>query len=135
MRAKVMRLSGRTAGTDACIAFLQRTGQFSTKELELIRRANAFVEESNGMIHLRSEGLDLALAAAAIAALALLAGVWIGWVLFSDQSGLQLIFNSYAVGSVLGLIAGRVLDKSFRFESIREKIQAVAPCFVRRTAQ
>lgn len=130
VRAQVMRLSGRSAGKEACIALLHQTGRFSAKELELIRRADALVEESNGTIHLRS-GLNLALATVAIASLALLAGVWVGWVLFSDQSGLQLVVNSYVVGSVLGFIAGRVIDKSFRFESLREKIQAVVPCLVR----
>lgn len=129
IKARVYRLMGRTGGTEACIEWLRHTGEFTDKDLNLIRRAKLFYEEAEGIVLLRSSGLNPMAAVAAIATITFVAGIWVGWVLFTEHSGIQTVANSYAIGAVLGLIADRILDRSLRFELIRNKIQSIAPWF------
>lgn len=126
-RKAVLRLAGRSEGGDACIEWLRKTGQFSETELRTIRRAGLFVEDSAGRALMREAGLSPLAAAIYLGILCFLSGMWVAWVLVTDNVGLQLIVNSLALGLVLGTIAGRVIDRSFRFERLRAKVAFLAP--------
>lgn len=130
-KARVMRLRGRSAGIEAHIAWLRETRAFDEEDLNRVRRAKLFYEDTTGAVLMRARGLDLATANAVIATIAFTAGIWVGQVIFTDRVGIQMVANSYAVGSVLGFVAGRVLDRSFRFQQIREKVLSVAPWLTR----
>jgi len=129
VKARVVRLSGRTPGIEARIDWLRKTGAFDEKDFTSVRRSKLFYEKPTGEVLMRMKGIDLATANAVIATLALVVGIWAGWVIFSGHSGIQMIANSYVVGSTLGVIIGRVLDRSFRFQRIQANVLAVAPWF------
>lgn len=125
--ALLHHLSGRTPSTEACIDWLKKTGKFSEPELNLIRRVKLFYENATGHVLLRQRRLSDAHAVFLLSLLTFSAGVWVGWVLFSSNAGLQQIANSLAFGIILGTLARIVLDWSFRSARVREKVLGVAP--------
>jgi hypothetical protein len=127
--ALLLRLSGRSPGAEACIDWLRSTGQFSEPELNLIRRAKIFYEISTGNVMLRQQQLSEISATSLLTLLTFGAGMWVGWVLFTENAGLQQIVSSLALGTVLGTLARIILDLSFRYARVREKILRVAPWF------
>jgi len=120
-------LSECSKGTEACIDWLKKTGQFLDKELDLARRVQLFDQTESGSIVIRQKPLSGRWAVILIAGIFFLVGLWVGWVLFTNNSGFQQIAYSYAVGMILGNIAGYVLDRSFRFACLRDKVLSVAP--------
>lgn len=119
--------SAKLPRVEACVEWLRKTGQFSEKELDLIRRFKLIYQTATGHIFLRKQRLSKDKAAFLLSLLAFIAGVWVGWVLFSDHTGLQQIANSYAFGTIFGTGMRYVLDLSFRFARMHEKILGVAP--------
>lgn len=127
LKAKIIRLTGRSAGITACLEWLRKTGEFSEEDLKVIRRANLLYEKESGAVFLRTRGLRLTTATGMIAATTFFGGIWIGWLASVDRVGFQLMAESLAIGGILGLIAGRVRDCSFKFENIRERVSSLAP--------
>ncbi len=127
LKAVVHRLSGSTPRLETFVAWLGKTGRFSEKELRRIRRVGLFREEETGQIAINKNMLSLGKATIILCLLFLIAGIWIGWVIFGSRGDFQGIVNSFALGIIIGAIASIVLDKSFRFKQIKTKIELVAP--------
>lgn len=130
LKARVIRLTGTTEAIEACFNWLRKTGVLTDKDLVEARRGKMFYQETETSVLMRSKGLNLTTAMAAIATITFLAGIWAGWVLFGPRSGIQMIANSLIVGSFLGVIICRILDRSFRFERIRAKVRSIAPWLI-----
>lgn len=127
--APVYKLLGKSERVEACVDWLRKTGQFTKQELDLIRRIKLFREEKSGCIFVPQELVSLAKATILISALSFLAAIWIGWILFTDHAGLQQIACSFSFGTIVGTLVGYLLDRSFRFERIRNKVLSISPRF------
>jgi hypothetical protein len=125
--AHFRRFLGHSDRVDAVIAWLGETGQFNKKDIERIRRIRLFEEKSDGSVVVREQPLPESMASLVTAIVALLTGGWVAWVWFAANGDLQLIANSYALGTVLGSVVCMALDKSFRFAKARQRVLAVAP--------
>lgn len=118
---------GRSERVEAVIAWLRQTDQFDDKQIERIRRIGLLEEKEDGSVVVRGQPISESLASLVAAFLASMTGGWIAWVWFAAEGNLLLVSNSYAVGWVFGTIVGYMLDKSFRFAKMREKILSIAP--------
>lgn len=127
IHAAILSLTGRTPGTEALIEWLRRTGEFSEKDLRLIRRVKLFYEGKSGQSLMRETGIALETATFQMMILCVVAGIWIGYIIFADRVGILEISNSFALGLFFGAIAGMLLDRSFRFKRIRDKVASIAP--------
>lgn len=132
VRSAVYYLTGKTARTEACIEWLRKTGRFTEGQVKTARRVRFFTEEENGQVVVRKQPLQEQHATLIIGLLCLIAGLWIGWVLFGSQTGLMQIVCSYLIGLTLGAAAGRALDYSFRLARLRCKVLDMAPVFADR---
>lgn len=118
---------GRSDRVEAVIAWLRQTDQFDDKQIERIRRIGLLEEKEDGSVVVREQPISESLASLVAAFLASMTGGWITWVWFAAEGNVLLVSNSYAVGWVFGTIVGYMLDKSFRFAKMREKVISVAP--------
>ena len=129
MRATIHALSGRSPGAEACLAMLRKTGRFTTRELRIIRRVKMFEERELGGVTLRPQKISSWQAALWIAALCFIGGVWAGWVIGTHQTQPEQMIFGVWFGTLLGMVAGYVVENSFRFARVKEKVLAVAPWF------
>lgn len=121
------RLNPVREGKDAFLDWLKSTRRLTEGELSLARRVQLFDQDSQGRLTLRSRRISEAQAAGIIGVTCLVAGLWCGWVLFSDRDGLQQVINSFLCGALIGRIAAYVWDQSIRFERLRSKVSEIAP--------
>lgn len=121
------QLSPGREGKEAFFDWLKSTRRLTEGELSLARRVRLFDEDAQGRLSLRARRISEARAAGIIGVTCLVAGLWCGWVLFSDRDGLQQVINSFLCGALIGRIAGYVWDQSIRFERLRSKITDIAP--------
>jgi len=115
---------------EATIAWLEKTGEFSTKELNRIRGIPVLVESDNQEIRLNQRLLGRELATFILGLINLIAGISIGWLLFSEGSGMQQVLQGAGIGMALGAMTNLVLNRSFRFYQSSSRIQQVAPWLV-----
>lgn len=128
MKSMILRLNGRSEGTEACIEWLRKTGKFTATEIATIRRINLFVEQRSGQVIMRRNAMSLAKAAAAISFIFFLAGAFVGCVLSSDgHLGMPPFFALYATCGIMSAITTVLLDRSFRFVRVRDKVSQLAP--------
>jgi hypothetical protein len=127
VKGALHRLSPGREEKEAFFDWLKRTRQLTEGELSLARRVQLFDQDSQGRLRLRSRRISEAQAASIIGVTCLVAGLWCGWVLFSDRDGLQQVINSFLCGALIGRIAAYVWDQSIRFERLRSKVSEIAP--------
>lgn len=118
---------GRSDRVEVVIAWLRQTNQFDDKQIERIRRIGLLEEKEGRSVVVRDQPISKSLASLVAALLASMTGGWVAWVWFAAEGNLLLVSNSYAVGWVFGTIVGYMLDKSFRFAKMREKVLSIAP--------
>lgn len=135
LNATLHRLSGLNPSTEACLQWIKSTGQLSELHLNRIRRTNPFRKNANGNIVLKEQPLSYDKAVFLISMFSVFAGIWIGWIAFTNNVGVLQIIYSLAVGMSLGTLAGIVFDNSFRFAEMRDAIVKVAPWFQDRDEQ
>ena len=121
------RLCPGRDGYEAFLDWLRSTRRFTDGELSLARRVRLVDEDVQGRMRLCPRKISEALAAVIIGVTCLVAGLWCGWVLFSDRDGLQQVINSFLCGALIGRIVGYVWDQSIRFERLRSKVSEIAP--------
>ena len=123
----VRSLIGPTPKVEACIRWLNKTGQFKDVEIRRIRRINLLVEDPSGRISVNKNTISLNTASILLCILCLLSGLWIGWIIFGSQGDIQGIAYSIALGMITGATARSILERSFRFYEIKTKVVATAP--------
>jgi len=126
-RALLLRLVGRSEGTEACLEWLRHTGRFTETEIATMRRIKIFIEQNNGQVILRRDALSLLTATAGIAFLSFVAGGLVVWITVDTHLGVSTIFTVWLLGWVIGSIAGLLFQRSFGFVRIRDKILQLAP--------
>lgn len=126
-RAIIRRLSRRSLRVEAVMEWLERTGQLDRKTILRIRRTRLLQALPNGKVVVRRQPLSEKAAALVCAAASFLVGMWMSWVWFAAEGNIELVCLSVILGSLLGSIAGRALDMSFRFSDARNKVLQLAP--------
>ena len=129
MRATIHVLSGRSPGAEACLAMLRKTGRFTKRELRIIQRVKLFEERPQGGVALRPQKISNWQAALWIGAFCFIGGVWAGWVIGTHQTQPEQMIFGIWFGTLLGMVAGYVLENSFRFARVKEKVLTVPPWF------
>ncbi len=126
-RSTIRRLSRRSPRVAAVEDWLARTGQLDHKTILRIRRVKLLQALTNGKVVVRRQPLSEKAAALVCAAASFLVGMWMSWVWFAAEGNIELVCLSVILGSLLGSIAGRALDMSFRFSDARNKVLQLAP--------
>jgi len=126
---RLSRLSVGSAELERCVDWLKKTGKFNDREIALVRQVHLFHETESGMFVVGTQRLSDERASVLLASLVFLGGLWVGWVLFADNEGLQQISNSFALGAVFGTVAQYAFNYSFGTRRIRDKILKIAPWF------
>jgi hypothetical protein len=127
VRAKVLHMFGRSEGIEGMIAWLRGTGRFEESKLKLVRRAKVLIEDENGHVFVRKQGLAIEIALMGLVSISFMLGFWVCWLISSNGSSLAEIGWSYCIGTIAGAIIGRLLDRSVKFEKIQKEVLVVAP--------
>lgn len=106
---------------------LQSTHVLDEKTARSVRNLGILLEAQDGSIVIRNLALPADKAMFLLSAISVLTGIYIGWVWFYAPGSLALIIQSSGVGMIMGIAAGRVLDRSVRLWPIMEKIESAAP--------
>ncbi len=125
----VRRLTGNSASASACVEWLKTTNQFSKRDLQIISRVRLFLDQGDGLVSLRPQRISNWQAALWLAGLCFIGGVWAGWVIGTHQTQPEQMIFGIWFGTLLGIVAGYVLENSFRFARVKERVLAVAPWF------
>lgn len=125
--ASARRLFGGSREVDALIDWLAGTGHFDQKQILRIRRVKLFAETSDGEIVIRPQPIKESIATSWVSLLSMFIGGFVVWAWFGAEGTPNLIANSFALGTIFGALAGKVLDYSFRFAAIRDQVLEVAP--------
>lgn len=126
IRAKVLHVLGRSDGIEGMVTWLRKTGHFEEWQLKLVRRAKVLCEDENGHVFVRKHGLAIEIALAGVATISFMLALWVCWLISSNGS-LAKIGWSYCIGTLTGVIAGNLWDRSVKFEKIKKDVLSVAP--------
>lgn len=123
---KVRRLGRALSDIEALIAWLAERATLTKTDVNVLKRTRAIILSAHE-ISVRDVRIGSAHALAGIFASSLVAGVFVGWVLFSEFGGPQAIAAAFSVGGLFGFFAGYIADRTYRFDRVRAKLCELTP--------
>lgn len=106
------------------------TKPLSNSETKRLHRLFLFSITPSGIVRLNKPIMPTSTASALLTVVGLLAGIWIGWILFGARPSIVLIIQSVSVGMILGSLTGVILDLSYRHKHMYYKLLEMAPWLV-----